>query len=99
MFIFNGQRAISICLKNTNKYVALAAEDLRQDFARVNSAEILPEITSYEQDECIIIEENTQKDSDGVSDESFSIKSEGGKIKISANTYMGTMWGIYTFML
>ncbi|MBE6789371.1 MAG: hypothetical protein E7539_06920 [Ruminococcaceae bacterium] len=97
MLIFNKEKAISICLKNTNKYVALAAEDLKKDFARVNSAEILPEITSYEQDECIIIEENTEKDSDGVSDESFSIKGDCGKIRISANTYMGTMWGIYTF--
>lgn len=97
MIIFDQEKCISICLKNKNKYVALAAQDLRNDFARVSKSGILPEYISDENDFCIVIEENTSSTCDPIVDEGFLIKSEGGKITISANGYLGTMWGIYTF--
>ena len=38
--LFDSHTSIDICLKNSNPYVALAAEDLRNDFARVNASGI-----------------------------------------------------------
>ncbi len=32
-----------------------------------------------------------------VKDEGFTIKTEGNRIRIAGDGYLGTMWGIYTF--
>ena len=97
MQLFTKNECISICLKNTNKYVRLAVEDLRNDFKRISKSCVLPEIISEESDYCIIVEENTTNSCDPIKDEGFRIKSENNKIRISADGYLGTMWGIYTF--
>lgn len=95
MKLFDKEYCIDICLKNSNKYVVLAVEDLQKDFERVSFFGVEPKFVTEETENCIIIEENLNND-DLISDESFSIKSENGKIRICANTYLGTMWGIYT---
>ena len=97
MQLFNKNECISICLKNTNKYVRLAVEDMRNDFKRISESGVMPEIKCNESDYCIIIEENTTNNCEPLKDEGFTIKSENNKIRISANGYLGTMWGIYTF--
>ena len=97
MILFNEKKCIDICCKNTNKYVLLAVEDLRKDFCRVNEAEICPKLTEEETDWCIVIEDNETDSCQPLSDESYSIKIEGNKIRIAAKGYLGTMWGIYTF--
>ncbi len=97
MQLFSGKECISICLKNANKYVRLAVEDMRNDFKKVSELCITPDITDNENDWCIVIEENTTNSCEPIKDESFSIKSENNKIRISASGYLGTMWGIYTF--
>lgn len=97
MQLFNKNECISICLKNTNKYVRLAVEDMRNDFKRISESGVMPEIKCNESDYCIIIEENTTNSCEPIKDEGFSIKSENNKIRISADGYLGTMWGIYTF--
>jgi len=43
------------------------------------------------------IEENITESCEPIIDESFVIRSEGSKIIISADGYLGTLWGIYTF--
>jgi len=96
MFLFQENRCIDICLKNSNPYVRLAVEDLRKDFLSVSRLTDVPAIVEKENDYCLIIEEN-QGVEDPIQDESFSIICQGGKIRISANGYLGTMWGIYTF--
>ncbi len=96
MILFNENSCIDICLKNSNEYVLKAAEDLRNDFARVSKEGVLPKFINEESDFCIVIEDNTKKTADPVSDESYTVKTEGNKIRISAPTYLGTMWGIYT---
>jgi len=75
----------------------LAVEDLRNDFKRISKSGILPEIISEENDYCIVIEENINKSCEPIKDEGFTIKSEDNKIRISADGYLGSMWGIYTF--
>jgi len=97
MQLFKNNNCISICLKNTNEYVRLAVEDLRNDFKRISKSGILPEIISEENDYCIVIEENINKSCEPIKDEGFTIKSEDNKIRISADGYLGSMWGIYTF--
>lgn len=97
MLLFNQDKCITICLKNTNPYVRLATEDLRNDFKRVSTHGISPEFVDFECDDCLIIEENVSNSCDPITDESYTIKTEGSKIRISANGYLGTMWGIYTF--
>lgn len=97
MQLFYGCECVRICLKNTDKYVATAVGDLINDFERVSSFCVRPEIVSVETDNCIVIEENDDSVEDPVSDESFSIKTDGNKIRISAKSYLGSMWGIYTF--
>ena len=76
----------------------LAAEDLARDLGRAGFfgrvACIMDCTTSCD---AIIIEENTRPDLDPIDDESFSIVCDGKKIVISAPTYLGTIWGIYTF--
>lgn len=94
MRLFYENACISICLKNKNKYVRLAVEDMRRDFERVSEYCVLPEIVEQEKDGCIVIEENTAS---ACWDEGFTIKSEPGKVRISAKEYLGTMWAIYTF--
>ena len=96
MFIFQGNSSISICLKNNNPYVRLAVEDLRNDFLRVSFLTELPAIVQDVQDGCLVIEQNSYSGNPCL-DESFSITRKGNVVTISANTYLGTMWGIYTF--
>ncbi len=97
MNLFNKNECICICLKNTNKYVLLAVEDMRNDFKRISESCVLPEIITEENDYCIVIEENTTNSCDPLKDEGYTIKSESNKIRISSNSYLGTMWGIYAF--
>ncbi|MBR4057068.1 MAG: hypothetical protein IKK00_02895, partial [Oscillospiraceae bacterium] len=97
MLLFNQDKCITICLKNTNPYVRLATEDLRNDFKRVSTHGIPAEFVDFECDNCLIIEENVSNSCDPITDESYTIKTEGRKIRISASGYLGTMWGIYTF--
>ena len=97
MQLFYGSECVCICLKNTDKYVATAVGDLINDFERVSSFCVRPEIVSVETDNCIVIEENDDSVEDLVSDESFSMKTDGNKIRISAKSYLGSTWGIYTF--
>lgn len=77
----------------------LAAEELARDLSRVSTfgsvARIIGEDELY--GGAIVIEENTRPDLDPICDESFSIVCDGKKIVISAPTYLGTIWGIYTF--
>ena len=77
----------------------LAAEELARDLSRVSTfgsiARIIGEDEMY--GGAIVIEENTRPDLDPICDESFSIVCDGKKIVISAPTYLGTIWGIYTF--
>ncbi len=94
MLLFNREFCIKICLKNTSKYVLKAVEDLRADFVKVSGN--FPEIVKEECDSCIVIEENKLTD-EPIMDESFSVKTDGEKIRIKAPSYLGTMWGIYTF--
>ena len=96
MIVFNGSNCLDICVKNTNKYVRLAIQDLCEDFARVNKAGIKPKLIDTEKAGCLVIEENTL-DKNPLQDESFTLQSDGDKIRISANSYLGTIWGIYTF--
>jgi len=95
MFLFQENRCVDVCLKNSNPYVRLAVEDLRKDFLRVSRLTELPTLVAEETEHCIIIEEN-QADSDPLQNEGFSITCDGAKIRISANGYLGTLWGIYT---
>lgn len=95
MLLFNNDFCIKICAKNTNKYVIKAIADLQADFEKISKHS--PEIVNKECENCIIIEENTCDEFDAIKDESFKIKIDGKKIIISAPTYLGTMWGIYTF--
>ena len=97
MFLFRENKSIDICLKNTNPYVRLAVEDLRKDFVRVSHLTDMPALVTEETDTCLVIEENRDISDEPLLGESFSIISDGEKIKISANGYLGTMWGIYTF--
>lgn len=96
MYIFDQGCSIDIYVKNTNPYVRLAVEDLRRDFLRVSHLTDLPKIVGNETENCVIIEENTLV-GDPLQDESFSIDCDGRVIRISANGYLGTIWGIYTF--
>lgn len=97
MQLFSRDKCIDIYLKNTNKYVRPAVEDLRNDFKRVSACGAIPQMVDQESDYCIIIEENTTDNCEPIESEGFAIKSENGKIIISADSYLGTMWGIYTF--
>lgn len=94
MILFEKNYCIKICLENTSKYVLKAVEDLRSDFVKISG--ILPEVVDEECDGCIVIEENKLTD-EPIKDESFSVKTDGEKIRIKASSYLGTMWGIYTF--
>ena len=95
MILFERNTCAKICLKNTNPYVRLAVEDLRRDFLRISHLSQLPVIITEEKDGCLVIEENPTGN-DPLQDESFAVTCKNGKITISANTYLGTMWGIYT---
>lgn len=96
MLLFDQVSCIDICLKNANPYVRLAVEDLRRDFLRVSYLTEPPKLIQEEKEVCLVIEENVT-DGDPLLDESFSIDCDGNVIRISANGYLGTMWGIYTF--
>ena len=97
MFLFNEKNCADICLKNTNKYVFKAVNDLINDFARVSKYGVKPKIVKTETQNCIVIEENARTSAEPVADESYSITTEDGKAIIRADGYLGTMWGIYTF--
>ena len=97
MLLFRENQCIPICLKNKNSYVRLAVEDLQKDFLRVSRSTALPELIEQETACCLAIEENPDQDGDALCDESFSLVCDGEKITLSANTYLGTLWGIYTF--
>ena len=94
MLLFNRNSCITICLKNKSPYVAAAVEDMRRDFARVSESGLVPEIVGDERDFSIIIEENSEDAS--VMSEDFAIRILGTRIYVSALSYLGTMWGIYT---
>ncbi len=96
MLLFDEKYSIAICCKNKNEYVRLAALDLAADFKRVNKNGIESSIVEDSKGACIVIEEN-DGGCEPIKDESFSIKTQGDKIYISAGGYLGTMWGIYTF--
>ena len=97
MLLFDDKCCVSICLKNTNKYVRQAVENLRNDFKRISNFGLTPKIVSEETEYCIVIEENTTSDCQPIKNEGFSIKTDGNKIRIFADGYLGTLWGIYTF--
>jgi len=97
MQLFVKDSCIKICLKNRNPYVLKAVQDLRADFQRISEYCVFPEIVQEECDWCIVIEENTADDFDPIQHEGYSIKTDGSKIRIAAEGYLGTMWGIYTF--
>lgn len=97
MQLFNDKQCVDICLKNSNKYVALAVEDLIKDFARVSKACVCPKVVQAETDNCIVIQENSNDIAQPLSGEEFSITVSANKAVISADGYLGTMWGIYTF--
>lgn len=96
MFLFNRNECVDICLKNKNKYVAVAVNDLICDFERVSELSVRPKIVNEVTGNCIVIEENTSVTADPITDERFTITVKNGKIVISAGGYLGTMWGIYT---
>ena len=96
MLLFEDNHSISICVKTDNPYVLLAVEDLRADFLRVSHLSVAPTIVGQEEDGCLIIKDNSCKGAP-LQDESFTITCDGKRITISANTYLGTLWGIYTF--
>lgn len=95
MRLFDEKSSTILVLKNKNEYVRLASLDLLRDITSVSASEILPEIC--EDGSGIIIEENTRPEIDPIDDESFSIVCNGENVVISAPTYLGTIWGIYTF--
>jgi hypothetical protein len=95
MRIFDNRSVIKLILENKNQYVRLAALDLARDISHVSAVGSMPEIC--ESGNGIIIAENTRDDIDPIDDESFSIVCDGEAVKISAPTYLGTLWGIYTF--
>ncbi len=95
MLLFDREKCISVCLKSKSPYVALAVADMRQDFARVSEAGHIPELVDDAREFSIIIEDSSDK-SDRLC-EDFKIHFSGNKIYISADSYLGTMWGIYTF--
>lgn len=97
MLLFNKNSCVDICLKNKNRYVRLAVEDLRNDFKRLSESNTMPELLDEETDWCIVIEENTYAGCEPLKDEGFKISTENNVIRISAESYLGTMWGIYTF--
>jgi len=97
MLLFNDRYCIDVCLKNTNKYVAAAVNDLTNDFARVSEYGVRPKIVTEETERCIIIEENARRSAEPIADEGYSIEVKNDKARISADGYLGTMWGIYTF--
>ncbi len=97
MLLFKGNYCIPICLKNTSSYVKKAIDDLVCDFEKINKNHIRPEIITEEIDGCIVIEENRFLNDDPIEHEGFSIKTVGNNIIISADGYLGSMWGIYTF--
>jgi len=97
MLLFEQNKCVSICVKNTNPYVRLAVEDMRNDFKRVSKYGVLPELVDEEREVCIVIEQNITGDCDPIKDEGYTIKTDGSKIRIFADGYLGTMWGIYTF--
>ncbi len=96
MYLFNEKICMDIYLKNTNKYVYKAINDLINDFARVSECGVKPRIVRSETQNCIGIEENTRNSAEPISDESYSITTENGNVIIRADGYLGTMWGIYT---
>ena len=96
MLLFDKTFCCDVCLLNTNEYVRLAAEDLCRDFARVSAIGITPRITKEITENCIVIEENTLADYEPVEHEGFSLRTEGNRLILSAEGYLGTMWGIYT---
>jgi len=95
--LFDKSYCIKIALLNKNPYVALAAGDLSDDFARVSTRGVKAEICDKAEDGCIVICENTVSTSRPVLDEGFSITTENGSIFLKADGYLGTMWAIYTF--
>ena len=97
MFVFDENKCMDICLKNTNKYVRLAAEDMQKDFERRSKGCVRPRFIKEESESCIVIEENRSDNCAPIEDEGFVIKSDGNNIRIIADGYLGTMWGIYTF--
>lgn len=97
MLLFHENQCVDICLKNKNKYVILAVEDMRNDFARRSSFGVKPRIVENETENCIVIENHTSMGCEPVKDEGFTIKTEGNRIRIAGDGYLGTMWGIYTF--
>jgi hypothetical protein len=97
MLIFDASECIPIYIANQNPYARLCAEDLAKDLARVNRAGLRPRFLDKEEKSCIVIEENDPSIEDPITDESFRILIKDQKIRISAPTYFGTMWGIYTF--
>ncbi|MBR7133343.1 MAG: glycosyl hydrolase 115 family protein [Clostridia bacterium] len=97
MILFDKSNCVDICLKNTNKYVALAVADMQRDFQRRSLSCLKPQIIKEESNCCIVIERNKTDCCDPIADEGFVIRSKGSKIVITADGYLGTMWGIYTF--
>ena len=49
MEIFNKEYCIDICLKNENKYVRLAVEDLANDLSRVNAFKGVAQLISEDE--------------------------------------------------
>ena len=82
MFLFNEKKCADICLKNTNKYVFKAVNDLINDFERVSTFGVKPQIVKEATQNCIIIEENTRSSAEPIADESYSITTENGNIVI-----------------
>lgn len=96
MLLFDENTCAGIVLKNASPYVKLAAEDLRRDFERVSAAGHLPKFLPEEKGPCIILEENTRNSAEPISDEGFTLTVKGDRLTIFADSYLGTLWGIYT---
>lgn len=96
MLLFDENTCAGIVLKNSSPYVKLAAEDLRRDFERVSASGHLPRFLPEEKGSCIILEENTEKSAEPIFDEGFTLTVKGDRLTIFANSYLGTLWGIYT---
>lgn len=97
MLLFDEKQCINVCLKNTNEYVRLAVNDMLEDFGRISKNDVYPKLLDEVSENCIVIEENFLVDYEPVEHEGFEIKTEGNVIRIIAEGYLGTMWGIYTF--
>ena len=97
MIVFNENECVDICCKNTNEYVRLAAADLANDIERISEYSLRPAFVPSPTLRCIVIEQDDNIPLMDTGSEAFKIKRTGSLIYISGGSYLGIMWGIYTF--